>query len=112
MHLKLKTAFESEMFKAKALYANQELEQSFYHLERAHILVQRNYIPHVNTHWWMLKVGWRRADVREVIGQLIRIVGSAGSIIGAVPIGNTGGANVSPTKPMPIPDDLIHYFNE
>jgi len=27
-----------------------------------------------------------------------------------VPIGNTGGANVSALKPMPIPADLAEYF--
>ena len=112
MHLKLKTAFKKEMLKAKALYTNNEYEQSFYHLERAHILGQRSYLPHVLSHWWMLKVGWKTRDFKEVFGQLLRIVGSAGSIVGVVPIGNTGGANVSPTKPMPIPDDLIQYFNE
>lgn len=112
MHTKLKTAFELEMQEAKAFYEDNRYEQSFYHLERAHILGQRNYRPHVLSHWWMLKVGWKTRDVKEVFGQLLRIVGSAGSLVGVVPVGNTGGANVSPTKPMPIPDDLIHYFNE
>jgi hypothetical protein len=69
-------------------------------------------VPHVINHYWMLKVGGRRRDVREVLGQILRIIGSVGSLIGRVPIGNTGGANVSAIKPMPIPPDLAHYFDD
>lgn len=47
---------------------------------------------------------------REVLGQIVRMIGSAGSLVGAVPIGNTGRANVSAIKPMPIPSDLARYF--
>ena len=28
-----------------------------------------------------------------------------------VPTGNTGGANVNPFKPMPVPDDLRPYLD-
>ena len=28
-----------------------------------------------------------------------------------VPTGNTGGANVNPLKPMPVPDDLRPYLD-
>jgi hypothetical protein len=34
------------------------------------------------------------------------------SLIGRVPTGNTGGANVSPEQPMPIPADLQRLLNE
>ena len=112
MQPKLKNAFKLEMLEAKAFYLSKNYEKSFYHLERAHILGQRNYIPHVLNHWWMLKVGWKIRDFGEVFGQILRILGSAGSLVGVVPIGNTGGADVSATKPMPIPDDLIQYFKE
>ena len=29
-----------------------------------------------------------------------------------VPLGNTGGTNVSPFKPMPIPDDLKRFLSK
>ncbi len=38
---------------------------------------------------------------------MFRIVGATTKApLGVYPMGNTGGANVSPFKPMPIPDDL------
>jgi len=109
---KLKAAFNEEMQMARSLYYSKQYLQCFQHLERAHILGQRHYIPHVVNHYWMLKVGWRRHDAREIFGQILRIVGSVGSLIGLIPIGNTGGANVSPVKPMPIPSDLAHFFDK
>ena len=49
---------------------------------------------------------------REIIGQLVRLVVAApGTWTGRYPVGNTGGANVSALKPMPIPDDLQAVLN-
>ena len=102
----LRAAFEAEMARARQDYAARDFGSCFGHLERAHILGQRNYWPHVRSHWWMLKTGWKIADRREVRGQIVRILGSAGSILGLVPVGNTGRADVSAIQPMPIPEDL------
>ncbi len=94
------------MSAARALYNTDYLEQAFTHLERAHILGQSFPLAHARTHWWMLKVGWRRRDVVEVMGQVPRIVGALLLSRIWVPVGNTGGAHVSPFKSMPIPADL------
>jgi len=103
----LKNAFESEMTIAKTLYAEANWPQCFHHLERAHVLSQRNAWPHTLSHWWMLKVGIRTLDSREIIGQVIRIaVAGIGSLLGKAPVGNTGGANVGIMTPMKIPGDL------
>ena len=112
MTAKLQAAFREEMQRARSLYYQGQYQQCFHHLERAHALGQRHYVPHVINHYWMLKVGWRRRDVREILGQVLRIVGSVGSLIGWIPVGNTGGANVSPIKPMPIPSELVPYFDD
>ncbi len=112
MTAKLRAAFSEEMQQARSLYYQGQYQQCFQHLERAHVLGQRHYVPHVINHYWMLKVGWRSRDVREVLGQILRIVGSVGSLIGWIPIGNTGGANVSAIKPMPIPPDLARFFDD
>jgi hypothetical protein len=41
------------------------------------------------------------------IGQFPRLlVGGIKSFLGEIPVGNTGGANVPPLKPMEIPNDL------
>ncbi len=77
------------------------------HLERAHILSQPMAVPHLRTHVAMLGAGLRRHDRREVAGQLLRLVVAApGSLSGRYPVGNTGGADVSALRPMPIPEDL------
>jgi len=108
---KLRKAFETELTRSRAAYQAEDLDLAFHHLERAHILGQRYYIPHLQTHVAMLWIGWRRRDGREIFGQLIRLLAVApAAIFKRVPIGNTGGANVSALKPMPIPEDLAPYF--
>jgi hypothetical protein len=49
--------------------------------------------------------------MREVFGQIFRIVGAATKTpFGIVPQGNTGGANVSPFKKMPIDPELANLI--
>lgn len=112
MKRELRDAFETEMAHARTAYGRGDLDAAFLHLERAHVLGQRFFRPHWVSHWWMLRVGLRRGDSREIAGQVLRLaaVGPL-SLVGWVPLGNTGGANVSAVKPMPIPDDLARYFD-
>ena len=112
MNNKLKVAFDEEMRFAKIAYKNSEYGLSFKHLEKAHILGQEYVIPHTKSHWWMLKVGWRTSDVREITGQVFRIIASVIFSRIWVPKGNTGGSDVNPLKAMPIPDKLKRYFDE
>ena len=84
-----------------------DMSLSFAHLERAHVLGQASTAEHVRVHVRMLAWAVKQRDVGEALGQLLRIVGAATmTAFGLVPHGNTGGANVSPIKPMPIPHDL------
>jgi hypothetical protein len=54
----------------------------------------------------MLAIAWQRRDLREIAGQLSRIVAAALFSLLWVLVGNTGGANVSAMRPMPVPPDL------
>jgi hypothetical protein len=55
----------------------------------------------------MLLWAVRHRILREAAGQVLRIVGAATkTALGLVPNGNTGGSNISPFKPLPIPVDL------
>ena len=55
----------------------------------------------------------RHGASREVAGQLLRIVGAATkTVIGLVPTGNTGGSNIRPFKPVPVPPDLQKVLDE
>ena len=61
----------------------------------------------------MLKFGFRTKNMREIIGQLPRLVfGGVKSFAGTVPIGNTGGANVPALDSLALPDDLAMILND
>lgn len=109
---KLNDAFVSEMTAAIKYYHAGDLNQAFHHLERAHILGQSYTGAHTYAHWWMLRVGVKRHDVKEVLGQISRIFASIVFSKIWVPLGNTGGSNVNPIKPMPIPNDLQQYLSK
>ncbi len=97
---------ESYLAELAAAEAATDSERAFRHLARAHILSQRFTWRHVSVHWRMLKLGASLRDWREVLGQMTRILAAALFSRIWVPIGNTGRADVSAMKPMPIPQDL------
>jgi hypothetical protein len=106
MHANLRRAYLQEIESARRCEAANELDAAFSHLERAHILSQRHTGPHARVHLDMLRVGWKRRDAREVLGQAVRTLAAIVFSRLWVPIGNTGGSNVSALRPMPVPDDL------
>lgn len=100
-------AFETAMSEAGRLRAAGDARAAFAAYERAHVLGQFNFLPHLRVHWHMLGVGWAQGDGREVLGQLMRIaLVPVGHLVGRLPVGNTGGANVSAFKPMEIRPEL------
>ncbi len=77
------------------------------HLEHAHILGQSYPLEHTKVHWLMLKFGLRIKSYKEVVGQIPRLVfGGIKSFIGKIPVGNTGGSDISALTPMKIPPSL------
>lgn len=106
------SAFRQELQLAANARAINELDLAFQHYERAHILSQKYTFPHIKSHLGMLQIGWLRKDRREIFGQCVRVFAALIFSRIWVPIGNTGGANVSALKPMPIPDDLKHLLEE
>lgn len=106
MNLALRNAYEAELRAANTATVGGNVEVAFHHLERAHILSQRSTSEHVHVHWLMLRLAASVGAWREMIGQSKRIVAAAVFSRIWVPIGNTGRANVSAIKPMPVPDDL------
>ncbi|MEP0071058.1 MAG: DUF3703 domain-containing protein [Marinomonas sp.] len=80
-----------EIAQAKVLEAEGKLSESFHHLEDAHVLGQESTWWHVKVHILMLLWAYRQSDVKESVGQIVRIVGAATkTVIGLVPAGNTG----------------------
>ena len=111
--LSLDEHIEAEIARAAELSGAGDEESAFRHLERAHVLGQASTYQHTRVHWLMLKHGIKTGDARETAGQVLRIAGAATKTpLGIYPKGNTGGANVSPIKPMPLPDDLAKILRE
>ncbi|MBL8521059.1 MAG: DUF3703 domain-containing protein [Betaproteobacteria bacterium] len=102
----LRAAYEKVIAAAEAAAAARGTERAFDHLARAHILSQRHTFQHVYVHWRMLRLGASACRWQEVFGQASRIVAAAIFSHIWVPVGNTGRANVSALKPMPVPWDL------
>ena len=109
-HHNLKTAFYHQLNLGKIALKQRNFNGSFYHLENAHILGQHHLIRHTISHYWMLVFGIKTKNIKESIGQIIRIIASLLFTLIWVPKGNTGGANVSPIKIMAIRKELKKYF--
>ncbi len=104
---KRKRLFEESMARALAAEQKGEFGLAFAELEHAHILGQRWLVRHLRSHWAMLRIGRLTGNHKEVRGQIIRLIGSPLFwLVGWLPKGNTGGANVSPLKPMQLHGEL------
>lgn len=110
---KLKSYFEKELDQYHDHFTQQRYGAAWVFLERAHILGQNYPYEHSLVHWKMLLFGIKIKSLKEVIGQVPRLVfGGLKSFVGKVPIGNPGGANVPPLKPFEIEDDLKAIFKK
>ena len=103
----LKKPYKVELNSYKSFFDQKDLAKAWNHLERAHIIGQAYPLAHTHVHWLMLKFGFSIKSPKEIIGQIPRLmVGGVKSFVGVIPVGNTGGANVPPLRPMEIPTDL------
>lgn len=104
---RLRDLFEQAMDRAWLAERKGDYAQAFAELERAHILGQRWLIRHLRSHWGMLRIARKTGDRREARGQITRLIGSPLFwLVGWLPKGNPGGANISPVKPVPLQGDL------
>ena len=104
---KIASSIKYEIASAKHAGAAGNYQLEFIHLERAHVLGQESTFWHAKVHFLMLIWAFRNKSAREFFGQIIRILGAIFvTPLGLVPLGNTGGSNVSPFKKMPIDKEL------
>lgn len=109
----LQTSFDEELNAYKHSFSIGDLSLAWRHLERAHIIGQAYPLPHTQVHWLMLKFGFSIKNKTEIIGQIPRLlVGGVKSFVGIIPVGNTGGANVPPLRPMEIPHDIQEILSQ
>lgn len=103
---------DAELKSAEQMRLAGDYRAEFHHLERAHVLGQTSTVEHVRVHALMFLWALRQRQPRELIGQVIRIIGAATkTTFGLVPKGNTGGSHVSPFKRMEIPADLSRILD-
>lgn len=107
MNARQRLAFNEEIASSKEFMLAGDPERAFRHLERAHVIGQIFVGAHAKTHWLMLTLEIRRGRMTAAFGQAVRLVlGMIGSAVGVVPIGNTGGTDISMFKRLPIAPDL------
>ena len=107
MNTELRRSFDQEIVLQTEFSAAGDLDRAFRHLERAHVIGQAFVRPHAQTHWLMFTLEIRRRRLAAAFGQVLRIVlGIAGSAVGVVPVGNTGGTDISMFKRLPIAPEL------
>lgn len=105
--------FDAELELAKDHLQANDFQLCWRHYERAHIIGQKYPYEHSLVHWKMLQFGIKIKSAKEVVGQIPRLVfGGVKSFVGHIPVGNTGGANVPPLKPMDIPTELQEIINQ
>jgi len=113
MNKKLERIFNQIIIDAKDNISLGEYDAAFLLLEKSHVIGQLYVVQHTTTHYYMLKIGFLRKDFKEIIGQLVRIpLGIIGSLVGKVPMGNTGGSNVSMFKKMVLSDEIKNIINK
>lgn len=107
------TLIGREMSAYRAARMASDAEKAWCALERAHIVSQPYLRLHMGSHWEMLNFAIDQRDASEVFGQLSRLaLAPLGTLTGRIPVGNSGRANVSAFKAMPIPEDLEAELNE
>jgi len=111
MPASLKPFYAKELENYSEHFVNRNLQKAWYHLERAHIIGQQYPYQHTYVHFKMLKFGFKIKNTKEVIGQIPRLlVGGVKSFVGKIPVGNPGGANVSPLKSFTIEQEIQDIF--
>ena len=113
MPKKLVPYYQKELATVESNLLHNDLGNAWHHLERAHIIAQEYPYQHTYVHLKMLLFGIRIKSVKEIFGQIPRLLlGGVKSFVGHVPTGNTGGANVPPLKKMKIPTDIQNILED
>ena len=107
-------AFLAEEYRRAAKATDeQNFEEAWHHLERAHVVAQDRLGPHCVSHWRMLQLARKTHDWREVRGQIFRLfLAPIGNITGRLPIGNNGRSNVSAFARMDIEPEISRVLGQ
>jgi len=106
-------AFYHEIKRALTARRQQQWQAAWYHLERAHILGQQDFMLHWHSHWLMLKLAADQINWPEIRGQVLRLLLTpVGHITGRLPPGNPGSSRYPVLQASAVPDDLQVYLRK
>jgi hypothetical protein len=109
----LRPYFDKELRAYYAALQENKLQQAWRHLEKAHVIGQAYPFQHSYVHWKMLQFGIKIKSLKEVTGQIPRLlIGGVKSFVGKIPVGNTGGANIPPLKSLTIDREIVEIFQK
>ena len=109
----LRPFFDGELKAYYAALQENKLQQAWRHLEKAHVIGQAYPFQHSYVHWKMLQFGIKIKSLKEVTGQIPRLlIGGVKSFVGKIPVGNTGGANIPPLKSLTIDREIVEIFQK
>ncbi len=107
MSVTCEQAFYAEIKQALKARRQQQWAMAWSHLERAHILGQRQFLLHLQSHWLMLKLAVEQSDWTEIRGQVLRLLLTpVGHLTGRLPAGNPGSSRYAVLEQRPVPEDL------
>lgn len=105
-------AFEAALAAGYRALSGGDFKTAYARFEDAHVLGQERTLQHVRSHVAFARWAWRARDAREALGQALRIVAAVLVTWLWVPRGNTGGANVSAIRPMPVRPELDRLIRQ
>jgi|LNFM01.2.fsa_nt_gb hypothetical protein len=109
----LRPHVDAELVAARDARSRDDVAGVWHHLERAHVLSQPSARQHTRVHWFMIVAALWIPDLRELVGQVVRLlVAGIGSALGRYPPGNSGRARVGITQPMLIAPELRKILDE
>lgn len=105
------TALNHELSLFENALSKQDHALCVLHLGRAHIISQMQWNNHLYVHYLMLCYALPRKDMKEILGQILRLILTLpGHLIQRLPKGNIGWSSVHFNREMEIPHDLKKYF--
>lgn len=109
----IRSHVQREIDAAMRAQASGNLADAMRHLERAHVLGQAATREHVRVHVAMGRLALRQSALAAAWGQLWRAAAAlVFTPVGLLPVGNTGGSNVSAFRRMPVPRELQDIIDE
>lgn len=106
------SAFEQELQKAERALSEEQFEEAWSLLSRAHVLGQAWNGPHAQVHVAMIRYGLRRRKLGLTIRQVLILLSNPLATALVRRMVGASGQNVNPLRRGPVPSDLAQILRE